>query len=91
MSGNVWEWTAMDSEAGMRVVHGGSYRDDGFSLEAVADGDRNLLLRDPTYEDSDVGMRVGIINVPEPSGLLMILSGTLGLGLLNWISLRRQS
>ncbi len=86
MAGNVWEWTAADSEAGLRVVRGGSYRDDRFSIEAEADGDRNLLLRTPGYEAADVGMRVAsILQVPEPSFGLALVMGSAGL-----LGLRRR-
>jgi formylglycine-generating enzyme required for sulfatase activity len=83
MAGNVWEWTAADAESGQRVVRGGSFLDDRFALEAVADGQRDLLLRDPAYEGADVGMRLAYMTtsqVPEPgralgfgAGLVLVL------------------
>lgn len=81
LAGNVWEWTAADSEDGMRVVRGGSYRDDRFALEAVADGDRSQLLREPGYEGPEVGIRVAVIPtvVPEPGFGMMLAAACLGL------------
>jgi formylglycine-generating enzyme required for sulfatase activity len=81
MAGNVWEWTAADSESDLRVVRGGSYRDDRFALEAEADGDRSQLLRDPGYEGPEVGFRVAVIPtvVPEPGFGLLLAAGSAGL------------
>lgn len=81
LAGNVWEWTAADSEGGLRVVRGGSYRDDRFALEAVADGDRSQLLRDPGYEGPEVGIRVAVIPtvVPEPGFGILLAAGGAGL------------
>lgn len=80
MAGNVWEWTAADAETGQRVVRGGSFLDDRFSIEASADGRRELLLREPAYEGADVGMRLAFIEtteVPEPGSTLGLGAGAL--------------
>ncbi len=93
LAGNVWEWTAADSEGGMRVVRGGSYRDDRFALEAVADGDRSQLLREPGYEGPEVGIRMAVIPtvVPEPGFSMLIFAGALGLAVAGLAGPARRS
>jgi sulfatase modifying factor 1 len=75
LGGNVAEWLAADAEEGMRVVRGGSYRDDRFALESLAgETDRSEVLRAPSYEGPDVGFRTVIVPVPELSAQLLSLS-----------------
>ena len=78
--GNVWEWNeAVYSRYAYCVLRGGSFNDGGG--EAVARGFGN-----PLFEDGDVGFRVS--QVPEPSSLLAVALG--GMGVLLGLRKRRR-
>jgi formylglycine-generating enzyme required for sulfatase activity len=77
-NGNAWEWSESgfdrtnDAAEEERVLRGGGYNNNAGTLLASS---RNVSL-DPIDTARDVGFRVAAI--PEPSGFLMTLIGTLG-------------
>ena len=81
-SGNVWEWTESattppNATAGEdRMLRGGSWTDnsDGNVLASVRNG-----TADPQMEWNRVGFRVAATPIPEPSGVGLILIGSIGL------------
>jgi formylglycine-generating enzyme required for sulfatase activity len=68
--GNVWEWNETPVDIFSRRLRGGSFG--GFSSFLKAN---YLFNNDPTLEDSGVGFRVASIGIPEPSTIILAISG----------------
>lgn len=85
MGGNVAEWLAAPSEAGLRIVRGGAFDSSHSRLARTAGlANRADLRLPPTYEGPDVGVRL----VPEPRGGGGAIAALLAIGLLRSLRVR---
>jgi formylglycine-generating enzyme required for sulfatase activity len=73
MTGNVWEWNDLDSSSSSRGRRGGTWNVDSSLLSSSARRDGT-----PSFEVSNVGFRVAMEPVPEPS--MMVIGTLFGLG-----------